>query len=377
MNAHAIRQAAILVAALDRDAADALMDQMPEEFAAAVRQCVMELDEIDAHEEQEVIGKFLGLDVKENGPAEQRSPEMEPKANSTVRSLEDYLAEPSVPTQAEESSAIEIHEPPMRDATNVQDQPLKFLHEADDEQLYRALHNDDPQITASVFSPFTAAQAATDMARIPPDDQVDIARRMAVLGEVDAHTLCEIGEALKLRIDPSHIHDSPTGLKAIQSIVSTDRSASQEILQNLHRADASFAQRLAKPQSDWETGSSETSSRSAFQKTASVDAAPSVQCEFEDLLQLNDDDLGRVLKRANGRVVLLATAGASEALTEKVYRQLPRSDAQALRRQIEQQGTFHLRDVETAQEQIGQIAGKLATAGTIQLPQAPRFITAA
>lgn len=55
------RRAAIVVASLDRDAADALLDRMPEDRAQAIRDAIMQLD-IDVlrkEEKESAIGEFL------------------------------------------------------------------------------------------------------------------------------------------------------------------------------------------------------------------------------------------------------------------------------------------------------------------------------
>ena len=85
-----IRQAAILVAALDMDAADALLEQMPDEFAAAVRHQVMELDDVDPAEEQAIIGQFLGKEVAADGDSLELSSDVQDAP--TVISLEEFLA---------------------------------------------------------------------------------------------------------------------------------------------------------------------------------------------------------------------------------------------------------------------------------------------
>lgn len=375
MNSQAIRQAAILVAALDMDAADALLDQMPEDFATAVRQCVMELDEIDTEEEQDVIGKFLGRDVEES--VELKSGSSQEVVQSPIVSLEDYLTECSTSSVKKEAFAVGNDVSLTTEQTSQTHQPLGFLNEADHEQIFRALSSEHSQVTALVFSHLPAQQAAAVMARMPAEDQVTIARRMAELGEVDAETLCEIAAALKLRLEPLPTQGASTGLKAIQSIVTTDRLESQEILRNLQQGDARLARQLSAAESAPRVSDRFAPANMTTNDDGGTVDAPQMHCEFEDLQQLSDDDLGKILQRAEGRVVLLALAGASENLITKVYRQLPRADSQALKRQIEQQGTIRLRDVEEAQRRICQIAIQLASADTVALPKARRFVTAA
>src|SRR5437762_700170 len=54
-----LRKAAVLVSALDEPTADAILQQMRPEEAAKVRRALIELDEIPADEQQQVLADFL------------------------------------------------------------------------------------------------------------------------------------------------------------------------------------------------------------------------------------------------------------------------------------------------------------------------------
>ena len=66
-----VRKAAILVASLERSAADALLDQLEPQQADLVRQAVMALDEIETEERQRVLDEFcrIGPMLPEESPA--------------------------------------------------------------------------------------------------------------------------------------------------------------------------------------------------------------------------------------------------------------------------------------------------------------------
>ncbi len=56
-----IRKAAILIASLDRDAADALLNQMSDEQARRLRRALVELGDIDTDEQADVIEEFFRI----------------------------------------------------------------------------------------------------------------------------------------------------------------------------------------------------------------------------------------------------------------------------------------------------------------------------
>src|SRR5215471_6132775 len=55
----ALRKVAVLVSALDADAADAVLAQVGVEDAAKIRSALVELDDISSDEQQEVLAAFL------------------------------------------------------------------------------------------------------------------------------------------------------------------------------------------------------------------------------------------------------------------------------------------------------------------------------
>jgi hypothetical protein len=96
--------------------------------------------------------------------------------------------------------------------------------------------------------------------------------------------------------------------------------------------------------------------------------APLPTIAFEALADFDAATLGSILQRIESRTLLLALAGASTALMDRVYGQLPRRDAQLLKRQIEQQGPISLRDVAEAQRRVAALAVKLVYEGEIEIP---------
>jgi flagellar motor switch protein FliG len=372
-NNEAIRKAAILISALEMDAADALLEQMPEDFATAVRDCVMELDHIDADEEQSVIGQFLG---RELAPSTAPSDLIELDDASAPISLEDYLTRNSCESGSNECAAndgfenTDTPETLRERATTV---PFDFLQTAGGDELYSALRNEHPQVVALVLSHVSAEQAAGLLHRLPASKQVDVARRMVELEDVDSETILELEAGLRGLIGlSSQISSTRTGLTAMQNIVAYADGAGNSLFDNLQRVDAALAKQLRTAQRKELPTTKPAAQTIALRKRQTV-----CLVAFDDLLTLSDADLGKVLQQAEGKVLLLALAGASAELIAKIYRQLPRSDADTLRRQIEQQGPIRLRDVEAAQQRIGRIAGELADTGEIELPISRRFAMAA
>src|SRR5256885_9256209 len=54
-----LRKVAIVLASLDNETADALIDQMSAERASQVRRAMIELEQLDPAEQEEIVGEFL------------------------------------------------------------------------------------------------------------------------------------------------------------------------------------------------------------------------------------------------------------------------------------------------------------------------------
>ena len=98
---------------------------------------------------------------------------------------------------------------------------------------------------------------------------------------------------------------------------------------------------------------------------------------FDELVRLDDPSLASLLQAADPEVTLIALSGASEALFERVSRQLSRREVRMLRSRMESLGPLRLADIEHAQQRLAQLAVRLAGQGLIRLPPARRFAVAA
>ncbi len=368
----AIRSAAILVSALDVAAADALLESMDPDTAARVRACVMELDEIDPDEEQAVIEQFLGRGGRREETVEQS--EAADELHRAV-SLEDFLAN-SIETDAESSPGRIVQE----HKSVLQDSPFGFLESTPREALYDALRHEHPQAIAVVLAHVAPPLAAEVMQRLPAKVQADVARRIIHLAPVDRETLRVVESGLEELIGAQLVqHGSQSGLATMQNILSATSGESRcALVANMHRQEAALIGQDVEGNDDGgEVADEYVHATQSYPSQSQPEAQPPAAIAFDDFTQLSDADIGRVLHKASGRVLLLALAGASDELMRRVYAQLPRREAGLLRRQIEQQGPISLRDVEAAQRRLANLASALADEGTIQSPPKQRFTVAA
>jgi flagellar motor switch protein FliG len=315
-----IRKAAILVACLDRSAADAVLEQLGPEQAQRVRQAVVVLDDIPDNEQQRVVDEFFRL-----------GPRLSPEQSLGVE-LGGRLAsfKRSAPTAGKAASS------------GMQSPPFVRLREAEDEKLARLLAGERPQTIALVLSHLSARQAGGVLAHLQPNLQTEVVRRLVDLEETDPAILLEVEQALESRLSrqvPMQ-RRRVAGLQAMDGILQASESEVRlQILDNLAAHDEALAQRLGPP-----------------------------PMEFDDLAELDDAALAAVFRAVEPQWIMPALLGAPPEISDRVLNILPRNQAESLRRKLEQPGPIRLSDMETARQNIADIAARIGYAkGKIEL----------
>ncbi|HEX7450501.1 MAG TPA: FliG C-terminal domain-containing protein [Pirellulales bacterium] len=330
---HNLRRAAILVASLDGPAADRVLDQLPAEDAARVRRMMVELDEIDQHEQQRVIGEFVRSRpavLAASRPASTLPRGVELDAGLARRlSLEGYAAKTAGTSPA----------------------PFRFLHEAQSDTISPVLSGEHPQTIALVVSHLPDERAASLLATLEGELQADVIRRLMSLDQTDPDILREVERGLESRLlEQTQVERRrDAGLASVARMLEAAApSVRRAILANLAAHDRRLAGRLRSP-----------------------------SLRFEDLQRLDDEALAAVLAAAEPEVARLALAGAGPALVDRVLSQLQPAEARKVRRMIERLGPTRLSDVEEAQAELARIAHSMVLEGRIDLPtQTPMLVGA-
>lgn len=339
-NMLSIRKAAILVAALDAAIADTLLDALPDDQAAQVRNMVMTLNDVDADERAEVLGEFLGR----SNPSSESQPHPE---DSTGVELDPDLA----------SRLAESHAAPTSDSGEAlpREPRFSFLQQADSASLARLLKSEQPQTVAVVLAYLPRQQAAELLAMFPPPAQTTIVRRLADLDEMDSETLQEVERGLESLVS-HHIRRRQRrqeGMQAIAGILAAANPQSQQAI-------------LAALGSDSATEQRPTMSPAKMPDRAAAGSAP---IRFADLARLTPGDLLTLVRTVDPEFVTLAMAGADASFTSQIFRLLPPQIAQSLQHELNHLGPTRLSDMEDAREELVRAAARLEHEGSIKLPR--------
>ena len=344
-----LRKAAILVASLDVQTADKILDQMPDEQAAQVRRMMVELGDLDPQEQRHVIDEFF-----RQGPARPVLARQAPEAADAAGGVE---LDPDLARRLDaETSPAPRRVAPERIAADsisreTSEPPFRFLSEAHSARITPFLAGEHPQTIALVISHMPPQRAAGVLATLDGQLQADVLRRLTDLDETDPEITREVERGLESRIleQARSERRRAAGLGAVAGILEAAEPATKRtLLANLARHARPLAERLHPRASEF---------------------------DFDDLERLDDAALARVFAAADTELTVLALAGAAPSLVERLLAPLSPSERRQFARAIENPGPMRLSDVAEAQRQIAELARRLAFEGELELPERAPLIS--
>lgn len=306
-----IRKAAILVAGLDRVAADAVLELLGPEQAQQVRHMVLSMDEIPAEEMEQVLQEFARLQTGR------------PSRESQGVELAGRLAQEIDWGRDTEESA----------ADQPSGQPFRRLRDAEDEKLARLLSGERPQTIALVLSHLESRQAGGILVRLSADLQAEVVRRLVDLEETDPAILREVEKALESRLSQQvqMQRRRVAGMDAVSGILEeSSREVSTRILDNLAVRDRKLAQQFAPP-----------------------------PVRFEDLERWDDASLAAIFRGLETIWIMPALLGASQRMIDRALGGLPYEEAEEIRGKLQNPGPIRLSDVETARARVAEVARRM------------------
>jgi flagellar motor switch protein FliG len=227
-NSENLQKAALFVAALDAETADALLDRLQPAQAGLLRRVLVELDDTENDLQRAAVAEFVGCAPRAlDASAKTAEPqESAPVLYGAAAYDQAGRRTPSVAT------------------------PFRFLHEAPGEDLSELLEGEHPQTVAVVLSHLPPQRAAEAVASLSEGLQADVLRRLARLDETDSATLVAVETELERRFRSRFPADRgrASGVGAVQSILSEASPAvRRSLLAGISRQDPKLATRLTRP----------------------------------------------------------------------------------------------------------------------------------
>ncbi len=215
------------------------------------------------------------------------------------------------------------------------------LKKADSTQLVNFLNKEHPQTIALILSHLSPDQTAAALRELPEPLRVEVAYRIATLGKIAPQTLKRIEKVV----------DEMAGLTISQSM--SKIGGTKSLAQILNRSSVSLSKELLEKISEKDEDVAFEIKRLMFM--------------FDDLIQIQDKDLQKILREVDKKDLVLSLKIADEKLKSKIFSNMSERAATLLKEELQYMGMVKLKEVESAQANIIDVIKRLEEDGEISL----------
>jgi len=221
----------------------------------------------------------------------------------------------------------------------LQVRPFDFARKAEPTQILNFIQNENPQTIALVLSYLHPEQSSAVLSSLPQDKQADVARRIALMDSTSPDVIAQVERVLEQKLSSTVTQDytNAGGIESIVQILNgVDRGTERTILDSLEIQDPELAEEIKKR-----------------------------MFVFEDIVNLDNRSIQRIIRDIENGDLRLALKVASEEVREAIFRNMSKRMADTFKEEMEYMGPVRLRDVEEAQTRIVATIRRLEEAGEI------------
>jgi flagellar motor switch protein FliG len=217
---------------------------------------------------------------------------------------------------------------------------LEMLDWLDASEIAQLLEKEHPQIAAVVIANLDPAIAGQVLEQLPDAVQPDILHRIARLGPIAPEAV----DLLKAMLDAHTGRPTQTGVtlggtrEAGKILSATRKTTGERVMPKLFKLDREVAKQIEE-----------------------------AMFVFENLLEMDDKNLGTMIRNVDGEILVKALKGVDEATRNRILGCMSARAADGIRDEMEARGPTKLAEVMDAQKQMIAIARNLAKDGTIQM----------
>ncbi len=222
---------------------------------------------------------------------------------------------------------------------SLQVRPFEFVRKADPAQLLNYLQGEHPQTISLILSFLPVDQGAIILSSLPPELQIEIAKRIASMQRTSPEMIREIEKVLERKLSTLVGQDYTTidGLETVVQILTrVDRGTERTILESLEIQTPELAEEIKKR-----------------------------MFTFDDIVLLDTRAVQRVLREVDNKDLALALKVANEEVKELIFGSVSKRFAEMLKEDMDFMGPVRLRDVEEAQQKIVNIIRRLEESNEI------------
>jgi len=218
---------------------------------------------------------------------------------------------------------------------------MNMLNRVDPKQLVTFIQSEHPQTIALILVQLNPSHAAPVLSALPPDIQPSVIARMATMEQISQEMIREIEAVLEQHL-AGMVRASRQRMGGVQTVAEilnqVDRAAEKNIMTVLDEEDPDLATQVK-----------------------------SLMFVFEDILQLGDREIQRLLKDIDSRDLAVALKLASEDLKDLFFRNLSSRASEMLKDELEYMGPVPLTQVEEAQRRVVDTVRRLDEAGEVHI----------
>ncbi|MBS3908374.1 MAG: flagellar motor switch protein FliG [Actinobacteria bacterium] len=218
--------------------------------------------------------------------------------------------------------------------------PFHFLRNADPNEILSFIEDEHPQTIALVLTHLRPEQASLILKQLETVLRAEVVRRIALMDRTTPDIIAEVENILESKVSSlarGQEYAAVGGLDATVKILNqVDRGTERAILEILEDENPELADEIR---------------RKLF--------------TFEDVINLEDRAIQRVLREVETKRLALALKTANDELKEKIFANMSQRAGEMLREDMEFLGPVRLKDVELAQQEIVNTVRRLEEDGEI------------
>lgn len=313
-------RAAAVVVALGANQASMVYKHLHEEEVEKLSMEVARLEKLTSEEMQNIVDDFYGLCVTQKVISE-----------GGVLYARDVL-EKAFGAQLAASYMERI-------SMAMQTMAFEFVRKANYKNIIMMIQNEYPQTIAFVLSYAKAEQASKIISELPTSLQLDVIKRIATLESVSPEIVGIVESTLERRFSSVVSVDMTEigGVNYVADIINhTDRTTEKRIFDELNKTDPALSENIRK-----------------------------LMFVFEDIINLDDITIQRVLREVETQDLAIAIKGSNEDVKNVLLNNISARAKENILSDIEYLRNVRLRDVEEAQQKIVNVIRHLEETGEI------------
>lgn len=301
------RKAAIFLACMGSDKASRIMASLSDDEVEELTLSLSSLDSVDSDIRTAIIDEFYDMAV----------------ANKFVTQGGIDYARGLLEKAFGADRTVEIL---TRLQTNLQDVPFQFLKKADPGQIVTFIQDEHPQTISLILAHLSASTSAMVLSALSQDVQSDVVMRIATMERTPPEVVREVERVLERKMAAVFTQGFTFagGIKDVAEILNNiDRAAEKTIMANLEESDPELADEIAR-----------------------------LMFTFDDIVYVDDAGIQKALREVESKDLALALKGASEDVSEKIFKNMSERAREMIQEEIEFMGPVRLKNVEEAQQKI-------------------------